>query len=462
MSTDASTRPRFALSFRAAFAGTVAVLVALAVVASVAAFVQGPRVTGVLADADASTRANGTRVLFTANVPLAAVDESQVMIEPHTPFSVDTSGRSVGVRLDAPLQHNTEYTFTVTGVTAVSGGPSSEFTTTLQTPRGDILLLERDPEGLDRIYRMSLDGSETTTVVEHEQIEDFRSTDRGALVSVSDAPGTTRLMLVRDDEVVDVALPGTGRLSRLQVADVGDQFGFVWTSAGGEQAESFDSRMFIGDLADPAADPQLVDWGDLDARVTEFRLIARSTSVLAVNSAQQLVLADTSSDGEATLLGSALWIDDIARSTLSALLRTEDGPRRIDLQDGALSPVDTAPDLGTPFSAEDLGDRGVLRTYLDFDDEGRLAQQLVVIDSPSGESTVVAEIEPDDALVQVCAAPAGDRVAIAVAPQIASNALDDHLMPIPGRVETRFLALDTGEAVTVPGFAASWCRVPAA
>ncbi|MFZ5871653.1 MAG: helix-turn-helix domain-containing protein, partial [Actinomycetota bacterium] len=50
---------------------------------------------------------------------LADVDPSQVTVTPATPFEVDTSGRSVGVRFTLPLWDDTEYTVEIDGVAAL-------------------------------------------------------------------------------------------------------------------------------------------------------------------------------------------------------------------------------------------------------------------------------------------------------------------------------------------------------
>ncbi|WP_084037881.1 hypothetical protein [Demequina sp. NBRC 110053] len=418
--------------------------------------------TDVLADAESATVTQGSRVIFTSNVPLTAVEPSQVTIEPTTAFTVDTAGRTVGVRLVEALAHDTEYTITVDRVVAVGGGPPATFSTSLRTPPGELLILQREPEGPDRIERLTMDGESLGTIFEHDRIEDFRATQHGALVAVSADSGAATLMLVSDEGTQEVTVPGHGLLSRLQVSEADDRFGYLWTALPSALPEDQQSGLFIGDLENPGAEPTLVEIGDGAPLLTDFRLIPRSTSVLALDTSQQLLLADQTSATDPTVLGGARWIDDLARFELTALIRTQTGPQRIDLTTGSLSAVEVHDELGTPYAAEDLGDQGVLRSYLRFAENGPLESQSVVLDGPDGESVVVAEVDSDDALVQVCAAPTGARVAVAVAPQIVSNPLDDHLMAVPERVETRVVEVESGEVLfTVPGFAASWCRVPA-
>ncbi len=76
---------------------------------------QGPRVTDVQVDPAAAVAASGSRVILTTTQSLEKVDPSQVQVDPATPFTVDTSGRSVGVRFTLPLRDDTDYTITVNG-----------------------------------------------------------------------------------------------------------------------------------------------------------------------------------------------------------------------------------------------------------------------------------------------------------------------------------------------------------
>ncbi len=55
-------------------------------------------------------------------------------VTPATPFTVDTSGRSVGVRFLLPLHDDTEYTVRIDDVEGLGGGPAATLTETFRHP----------------------------------------------------------------------------------------------------------------------------------------------------------------------------------------------------------------------------------------------------------------------------------------------------------------------------------------
>lgn len=462
MSTDPVTTPPRRGRFPAVFAGVFTVIALAAAAVGGASLVTGPRVSSVLSDPSAATTSPGSRVIFTANQPLAAVSPRDVEIEPDVPFSVDTAGRDVGIRFGAALADDTRYEVTISGVTGTSGGPSSTFSTTLQTPRAEAYVLERTPDD-DRIYRTPLDGGEQETVFEHPRIEDFRASPRGLLVSLRTEQGDSELVVVRaDGEVHDVRLPAVGRLARLQLSDSGDRFAYTWTDPSVEGIPLRDSVVFLGSVSAPDAKPEQLDLGSSDPRIDDFRFVQGTTSLLLVTRGDDLLLADPVAGGEPVPLGKATVIDDVSRTEPTAYVRTTEGPEVVDLRDGSRTPAGGDPGtLGEPFAAEEVTGRGTLLTYLRFEPTGALADQTVVLRTDSGDSQVIAEVPTTDAIVQVCAAPSGRWVGVVVAPEIASNPLDDAILAMPEQVETRIISLDTSHTEVVPGFAISWCRAPA-
>lgn len=189
MSTDGRTRRSRSRRRRGrAFVGTfaiVAVLLAVLGLAGAAASVaQGPRVTQASVDPEAAAAASGARLIVTTTQSLAEVDPSQVTITPATPFAVDTSGRSVGVRFTLPLWDDTEYTVTIDDVASLGGGPTATITETFRTPAAEVFLMQRGTNSGDLIYRTDLSGQNAVPVFRHAHIEDFRATAQHLVVSV--------------------------------------------------------------------------------------------------------------------------------------------------------------------------------------------------------------------------------------------------------------------------------------
>jgi hypothetical protein len=462
MSTDERASTAGGRRFLLVYATILAGILIASTAAAGASLAGGPRVSSVLSDPAAATTASGARVIFTANQALAEVSAEQVRIEPEVPFSVDTAGRDLGVRFGEPLKDDTRYTITIRDVRGSSGGPSSTFSTDVETPRAEAFLLERSPDD-DRIYRTTLDGSMQETVFEHPRIEDFRASPRGLVVALQTEQGDSELVVVREDGRVDeVRLPAVGRLARLQLSDSGDRFAYTWTDPSVEGIPVRDSVVFLGSLSSPDAKPEQLDLGTADPRIDDFRFVQGTTSLLLVTRGGDLLLADPVAGGEPVTLGEATIIDDVSRTEPTAYVRTADGPQMVDLRDGSRTPAAGAdPKYGQPFAAEEVTGSGTLLTYLRINDSGELEGQAVVMKSGTDRSRVVAEVPTTDAILQVCAAPSGRWVGVVVAPDIAANPLDDALLAMPESVETRVISLESADAEVMPGLAISWCRAPA-
>ena len=134
-------------------------------------------------DPDAAVEASGSRLIVTTTQSLADVDPSQVTVTPATPFVVDTSGRSVGVRFALPLWDDTEYTVVISDVEGLGGGPAATITESFRTPPIQVELLQRGADG-DTIFRTDLSGENAVAVFTHPHIEDFRATSTHLVVSV--------------------------------------------------------------------------------------------------------------------------------------------------------------------------------------------------------------------------------------------------------------------------------------
>ena len=216
MSTDAGTRRartrrRRSRAFLVAFAAVIAVLGIVGLAGAAVTTAQGPRVTRVSVDPDAAVSAAGSRLIFTTTQSLAEVSPDQVSVSPATAFTVDTSGRSVGVRFAMPLWDDTEYTVTIADVTGVGGGASTTITKSFLTPPLQSYILQRGSDG-DTIFRTDLAGDAAVPVFTDPQIEDFRATAGYLVVSTMDADGHSHLVVTDLDgqNQRELTLPGEG------------------------------------------------------------------------------------------------------------------------------------------------------------------------------------------------------------------------------------------------------------
>lgn len=464
MSTRTRRSARQRRRFVLAFVVTVGVLAAISVGAAAVSLTQGPRVTAVQVDPEAATRESGSRVIFTADQALAPIDASQVTVEPETEFTVDAAGRTVGVRFPTALDAGVDYTVHVAGATGVGAGPSSDLETRFTTPAASMLTLVRDPDGPDQIVRHEIGSDDVTAVFAADAIDDFRATSAYLAVTTGEAERMSLTVVERATaETADVAIPGDGTLTGLQVSARGQLYGYTFSDAELTAESGRANVLFTGSLRDAfasgaAAEPVAV--GGEERSIDRWRFVPETSSLLLNDFSGDLTLLDTN-DESATAFGQAGGIQGVARSTYTALVwRVEEGFTELDLSSGEEAPVDDV-DLGGETILGHmipLATGGTLRGYAEMV-EGTPADSRVVA-AAGGSVTDVATVAAGDALQQVCASPSAQYAAVTVAPDIVRNAFDRGVQPLPRVLETRVHDTSSGELVaTVPGFASSWCEV---
>ncbi|MFH8252792.1 hypothetical protein ACH3VR_20670 [Microbacterium sp. B2969] len=476
MSTDGQTRrsrsrKRRGRSFVLAFAGVVAALAVGGFAGAAATTAQGPRVTDVQVDPAAAVAASGARLIVTTSQALRDVAADQVSIEPATPFVVDTSGRSIGVRFALPLWDDTEYTVTIADVEGVGGGPAATITQTFRTDPARFHLLQRGADQ-DTIFRTDLMGRQAIPVFRHAHIEDFRATSSHLVVSVREdsdrdsaaagAAGGRAELIVTDLDGEDrrtLPLPGDGTVTNLQSADRGDLIGYTFTDADISEAGGRDSMLFTMSLKDPDAEPQPVEVSGTDDRVLQWRFVPGTDRVLFVGFDSTLWLTGPP-EAPATPLGNAVALADVSGST--ALVERPDALVALNLTDGSEEPlVAPAEEPGQLRSVVAVPGGGTIRLYAALDESGLPSRSVVASVDADGTTTVLSRWPSTDSVIRMCVSPSGRYAATVVAPDIVDNPYDGYLLPMPERVETHIVEIATGdEIVALTGFDSSWCRVP--
>ncbi|HIE93889.1 MAG: Ig-like domain-containing protein [Microbacterium sp.] len=447
------------------FVGVAAAIGLVGALGAAATVLMGPRVTAVQVDPSAAIAASGSRLIVTTSQSLADVDPTSVTVTPATPFDIDTSGRSIGVRFTVPLDADTEYTVTIDGVTGVSGGPSSTITETFTTPPSEVFLLQRGTVDGDTIFRTDLTGEAAVAVFAHPHIEDYRAT-RDHLVVLVDEDGESALIMTDLDgqNPVELTLPGSGYIADLQIADRGDRIGYLFTSSTVGTGSGDESALYTASLDTPTAEPAKVVVAGADERVAQWSFVPDTDSVLLVAFDGNLLLTDP--EGEApTALGTALAIDGIAPGTAQAIVERIDGLVVLDLLTGEETPLDVGTDPAVIGSVMPLPRGGTLRTTFPIADSGLPtgATSVVLVDD-TGASREVFSAPDTDAVLQTCVSPSGQYAAMLVAPDLASNPYDTYQLPLPATVETHIVELprdETSEArelVALAGSSISWCR----
>lgn len=471
MSTDRPTRrsharQRRSRAFATSFAVVVVVLALVGLGGAALTTAQGPRLTAVQLDERAAVAASGSRILFTTTQSLAEVAPEQVTVSPAAAFTVDTAGRTVGVRFALPLWDDTEYTVTIAGVTGLGGGPAATITETFTTPPLEVYLLQRG-EGEDTVFRTVLAGDAAVPVFTAPHIEDFRATSGHLVIATRDDEDLSELIVTGLDGTDPRALPlpGDGMVTNLQSADRGDLIGYTFTDAdigpaGGRESILHTVSLGAGREDEPPV-PITIEGGD--SRVEDWRFVPGTDRALLLTFDGALTLA-SATGGEAVALGNAVVIHGIARGSTQALVERVDGLAQIDLATAAeerLAP--TAPDLGQPGAVTPLpGDSGAtLRVLAHLEGFTVLSTDVAVVDA-GGAARTVFTVAPQDTLLQTCVSPSGRYAALLIAPDTVDNAYDGYALPLPTRLETHVIALDgdapDNEVVALSGWDISWCQ----
>ncbi|MFV9423675.1 hypothetical protein [Microbacterium sp. S1037] len=462
-SRRARARRRQGRGYLAAFGAVLLTLVLVGGVGGVVAVAQGPRVTDVQVDPAAGIAASGSRVILTTTQSLEKVDPSQVEVEPATPFTVDTSGRSVGIRFTLPLRDDSDYRVTVNDVKGLGAGPGATLTETFRTPALQAYLMQRGtPEG-DTIFRTDLEGKAGLPVFTDPHIEDFRTTANHLVISTRDND-TARVIVTDLDgkNPRDVTLPGPGFVSNLQSADRGERFGFTFSDATLGAAGGRESRLFTASAATEDA-PVEVGLNGGDVRIADWRFVPDTDSMLVLTFDSRLLLTDAVG-GNAAPLGSAVAIDGIARGSSVAIVERLEGVREINLTDGSeealVDPVDPPGRTGRATPVPGL-DAGTVRSFADIGSDGAYRSTIVGHVSSDGTVRQLLDVPGTDTVLQTCVSPSGRYAAVLVAPGAVNNPFDRYQLPLPGKLQTHLVEIDTGQQlVALEGFDLSWCQVP--
>jgi len=456
-------RARRSRTFAVGFAVVIAVLTAIGLGGAALTTVQGPRVTDVQVDPAAAVDASGSRVILTTTQSLETVAPDQVTVTPAADFTVDTSGRSVGIRFALPLWDETDYTVTIRGVTGIGGGPSATFEESFTTPPLGVFILQRGA-GDDTIVRTELTGEAAQPVFTHEHIEDFRATATHLVVSTLDDDEHSHLIVTDLDGTGarELPLPGDGVVTNLQSADRGNLIGYTFTDAGIGDAGGRESALFTAalSLAQADAPPTEIERPGGDSRTDDWRFVPGTDSLLMLTFDGALTLV-SSAGGAPVELGNALTIEGIARGSTVALVQRADGPVAIDLATAAETPLPaTDLALGQVNDVTPLVNGSTLRVLAVLDGFVVTSTDVSVVD-PDGTARPVFRIDPADTIMASCVSPSGRYAAFLLAPDLVDNAYDGYLLPLPERLQTHVVSLEDGaEVVALSGFDISWCQTP--
>lgn len=461
----AETASRRRWPFGVLLAAIVGVLILVGSIGTAVVAFQGPRISQASVDPIGVADASGQRLVLTLNQPVNTIQADDVSISPEVPFTVDSSGRTVGVQFTHPLDIDTEYAVTIAGVQGVSGGSVSELSYDFRTGTPPLYLLQRNADGDDSAFVMNLLGDQAVPVMQHAQIEDVRGDRQGAVVAVASDTSAVQVFIVNGEgEPSPLAMPGTGMVGQLQLADRGGLLGFVYTDADITENSGIEARLFLANRNRPDDDPVEINFGP-ESRVAEWTFVPGTTSLLALTFDGILKLVDTvNTDVDPVQFGTASTIYGVEPGTGRVLIERVAGTFVLDLTDGTeeqLSEPEELAAYGQPGPVVPLGDGATLRLHTLMGEQGfPQSQDILRVDADGTVTEVFHNPDSRSAILQACASPSGQYVAATVAPDLASNPYDHYLRPLPQRLETHIVEVATGEPITVvSGSGISWCRV---
>lgn len=420
---------------------------------------QGPRITNVQVDPNQAIESSGSRVILTANQALSAIDASQVSVEPAVPFTVDASGRGIGIRFTVPLDDATKYSITVADVESAGGGPNTTLTADFRTPASTMFLLRRDAEGKDTIFLTDLSGENAKAVYSADKIDDFRATSTTLVVSVEEDDLSKLLVMDRDGRNQrELKLPGEGYIGSIQVSERGGLVGYTYSDKEISETAGRASVLVTQSLSGKD-DPQIAEVGGEESSILVWQFVPDSAAMLFIDFNGALSLIDHSADSGVQSLGLAANIQGISRGTYTAIVERVDGSVvELNLADGSEQPLAASdPDYGSAITIVPFPG-GTVRHVVSVDETGYPSGQAIIRVDDDGTATSLVQVGSTDSILQACASPSGQYAAVAIAPDLAKNSYDQMLLPLPQNVETHLLDLRTGkEMVALTGFDSSWC-----
>jgi len=375
------------------------------------------------------------------------------------PFTVDASGRGIGIRFTVPLDDATKYKITVAGVESTGGGPSATLTAHFATPPSKMFLLRRDVSGKDTIFLTDLSGESAKAVYSADKIDDFRATSTKLVVSVEE-DGLSKLYVMDRDggHPKALKLPGKGYIGSIQVSERGGLVGYTYSDKNITE-DSGRASVLVTQSLSGKDKPKIAKVGGQESSILVWQFVPDSAAMLFIDFNGSLSLIDHSSDSGVQSLGLAANIQGISRGTYTAIVERVDGSVvELNLADGSEQPLPASdPDYGSAITIVPFPG-GTLRHVVSVDETGYPNGQAIIRVDDDGKATSLVQVGSTDSILQACASPSGQYAAVVIAPDLAKNAYDEMFLPLPEKVETHLLDLHTGkEMVALTGFDSSWC-----
>jgi len=466
--------PRTSSKFTRAFAATVAILVVLCGVFALLGFLSGPRLENATVDAARVVESPNQQLRLFANQPLAAVDADQVTIDPAAEFSVAVAGDAIAVQFSTPLDYDTDYSVRVEGVTNTFDDQAATLDYSFRTGSPDLYYLDRATDGgSDAIVRTTSTGSDRSVVYTAASIQDFvrvdqllavvtlAQNDEGETVSVLTLVGLADNGGPLNIATEQVTLPTEGTIDDLHASDSSSLVGFTFTEAGESLDSEFDNTLFTVDLGGLR---ELVPVTGLDGnamRVSAWDFVPGTTSIVAQNRDESVVMVDVAAPAEITPLGQFTSFDGISPDGATITVGDRSGAIALDTATRGQTPLPPSEFEGAePYGGAALALDSTTRVQriAVFDDSSGRFSSYLVLDDGTASRTLFQTVNDEGEIGEFSVSSNGQFVALEVTPNVADSVTDGYRLNARSQsVTTVIVDLDTGAVVrSFDGFGLAW------
>jgi hypothetical protein len=455
----AGTRPD---SFRRTFIATIVVLALLCAGFVTLDLVTGPKLSRVQVDTAQVVQQSNQQLRFFSTEQLGAVSSAQLVIEPSVDTSLSVSGQVLAVQFARPLDYDTDYTVSVSGVTNTSDDQAATFTSSFHTADPPLYLLHRSSEG-DSILRASIGSSGRETVFTAEGIEDYVQVGGALAVTRANGDGTSSLSLVALDDgtVEQLPLPIPGVVSQLSATPTGSMIGFALTSANDDYDPEHNNVLYTLDLAGGRTFASVPALDGKSLEVQGWAFVPGTTKLVAQDLDSDVAQFDLNDPSAIVPLGHYADFAGLSTDGTEMAVRDQLGPVRVSLSraaDDDITPsiVDGAIPRGGDVALLSDGYRAqVVEVY---DDAAHKFAAYVVLDDGVTARKIYQTVRQEGRIVAMTPSPNDQYLAIEVEPNVANSVTDGYAQnPRSTTITTVIVDMSSGAVVrSLEGFAIDW------
>lgn len=459
--------------FRRQFWIAILILVVLALGLGLVSVLQGPRLSSVEVNPEATVSRPGQRVLLHANQSIAQLHSDAVQITPAVPFTVEVQGMTVVLRFEQMLDYATEYQIKVEPVASEYSSASTVFQYRFQTPDPEFFTLLRDVKptisgtvGNDRILRHTFSSASTNEVLfEAPIILEYSVLGNVVAAITQQADGTPLILHNRDTGSETRVVVEADMLWGLRAQPSHHLLGFVATVVGSSVLQPTTHTLYLLDLEDSSGIPiPVTGFNGVPLQAKDWRFVPGTTAVVLQTEDSQLYLIDVIAGGEPLPVGQHGELIGFIPGGTELVVTDADAHRVIDLSTATAAELPIAlegegqselsPGRFEPLSA----DRVVqLLSYIGTGATGNYVGSVLHTVTATESVELFRPAQQDAQIDRMCLSPNQRYLSVEVFP---ADAVFDGYPSHPGFSPTTTYLVDalTGQNLrSVPGFSSSWC-----